>query len=92
MSAVKQLSLFNFVQRKSTAKQAEATEDPSNQVSEQHQPIIIDAISESEDPSKATNYNQESEQHQLIDVGEDPSKVKGELYGITDDSIDDEDI
>jgi len=33
----------------------------------------------------------QSEQHQLIDAGEDPSKVEGELYGITDNSIDDED-
>jgi len=43
---------------------------------------IIDAINESEDsslePSKATN--QESEQHQLINVSEDPSKVEGEGY------------
>jgi len=39
MSAVKR-RWFNFVKRKSTAKQAKATEDPSNQESEQHQLII----------------------------------------------------
>ncbi|XP_065917551.1 zinc finger MYM-type protein 1-like [Dysidea avara] len=81
MSAVKQLSLFNFVKQKCTAKQAKATEDPGPSSKEESQ-LIIDI---SEDTSKVTN--QESEQYQLINLREDP-KVEGEFYN--DDGIDDE--
>ena len=56
--------------------------------SEQHPIIVID---ETEDPSNV--FNQEPEQHQLINASEDPNKDEGELYGcIAVDEIDDEDI